>query len=200
MSHEKSEKSADSLGSMIDRLIDVAQEEKSVSFESMMSAVGRRSFGPLVLMIGLIAMSPLSGIPTVPSILGGIVVLVAGQLALGRQHFWIPRRLLRREVSAGKLERGLRAVQPVGRTVDRFLKPRLTFLTRGVGAYVMALLCVVVGATMPPLEILPFLATSAGVALTAFGLSLTANDGLFGLIAIVSTLGVFYLVVSNWPF
>ena len=166
---------------------------------SMMEAIGRRSFGPIIAFLGLIAMSPLSGIPTLPSILGLIVVLVAGQLVLGRTYFWIPNRLLEHSISTDKLQKGLDALRPAGRFIDRLLKPRLIFLTQGAGAYVMAVLCLLVGLTMPPLEILPFLATTAGVALTAFDLAIIANDGLLALIAVAGTMGVAYLVVGHWP-
>lgn len=184
------------LEEMLDRLIEAADSGDSVTVESMMEAVGRRSFGPIVLLVGLVAMSPLSGIPTIPSILGIVVVLVAGQLLVGRKHFWIPKRLLRRSIPSDKFAKALKVLLPAGRFVDRFLRPRLTFLTRGGGAYLMAVLCVLVGATMPPLELLPFLATTAGAALTAYGLALIAHDGMLALVAIGATLGVGYLAVS----
>jgi hypothetical protein len=57
-------------------------------------------------------------------------------------------------------------------------------LTGKVGTYVIALVCILVAATMPPLELIPFAATAAGAALTAFGLSLIAHDGVMVLIAL----------------
>ena len=58
---------------------------------------------------------------------------------------------------------------------------------------------VAIGATMPPLEILPFLATTAGAALTMFGLALIARDGLMALIGMAFTGGLIALIVVNWP-
>jgi hypothetical protein len=63
----------------------------------------------------------------------------------------------------------------------------MTVLRHCAGVYVIAVLCVVIAATMPPMEIVPFAATSAGAALTAFALSLLSHDGLVALIAIVFT-------------
>ncbi|MDQ8187592.1 exopolysaccharide biosynthesis protein [Pelagicoccus sp. SDUM812002] len=185
---------------MLDGLSAASQEQESVTMEAMMESVGRRSFGPVVLMIGLIAMSPLSGIPTLPSILGVMVVLVAGQMVVGRRRFWVPKRLLQRSIASKKLKKGLGVLRPVGRFIDRILKPRLTFLTNGLGARFMAILCVLVGATMPPLELLPFLATTAGAALSSFGLAMIAHDGVLALLAIAATSGVFYLAASEWLF
>ncbi|MBD5780108.1 exopolysaccharide biosynthesis protein [Pelagicoccus sp. NFK12] len=192
----KYENEPQSLGEVIDRLDEAAQREQAVSLEVMMQAVGRRSFGPIVLLVGVIAMSPLSGIPTLPSLLGVLVVLVAGQLVIGRKRFWIPSGLLERSISSKKVEKGLNAVRPIGRFVDRFLKPRLTVFTKGIGSYVMAVFCVLVGATMPPLEVLPFLATSAGLVLTSFGLAIISQDGVLALFAMGGTSLIGFLAVK----
>ncbi|WP_269537649.1 exopolysaccharide biosynthesis protein [Cerasicoccus fimbriatus] len=187
------------LSEMLDRLEYNGSEDK-VTIASMMDSVGRRGFGPLMLIPGLIAMSPLSGIPTLPSILGVMVVLIAGQLLIGKKVFWLPRKILDRSVDKEKFDKGIGAVRPVARFVDKLIGPRLTFLTQGPAVYATALICVVVGATMPPLEILPFLATTAGSVLTIFSLSLIARDGLLALIGYTLTGGLIYLVVAQWPF
>lgn len=182
---------------MLDRLEENARERDRVTIDSMMDAVGRRSFGPVILIVGLIAMSPLSGIPTLPSILGVMVVLVAGQLLLGKDHFWLPGKVLRRSISQEKFLRGIEFIRPASRWVDRCVSPRLTFLTKGPGAHAVAFFCVLIGLTMPPLEILPFMATTAGVALTVFGLSLVANDGLLALLAFLVTGGMAVFVAMQ---
>lgn len=182
---------------VLDRLTESAEGEEQVSIGMMMEAVGRRSFGPVVLVVGLIAASPLSGIPTLPSILGIMVVLVAGQLLLGQKHFWLPKKVLKRSISSSKLRKGLDVVRPAGRFIDRFLRPRLCFMTRGSGTYVIALLCVVIGITMPPLEILPFLASIAGIALAFLGLALISHDGVLALIAIAVTGTGGYLAITQ---
>lgn len=170
------------LTQVLDRLEESAEGEEKVTIDAMLDSVGRRSFGPLILVPGLIAMSPLSGIPTLPSILGVIVVLIAGQMLIGKEHFWLPQKALNRKIEKKAFTKGIRALRPVGRFVDRLLQPRLTFLTKNIGNKLVALVCIVVGATMPPLEILPFLATTAGAALTLFSLALIANDGLLALL------------------
>lgn len=48
-----------------------------------------------------------------------------------------------------------------------------------------------------PLEVIPFSANVAGAALTAFGLSLIAHDGILALFAFAFTIATFGLVVYN---
>ena len=50
---------------------------------------------------------------------------------------------------------------------------------------------------MPVMEVIPFSANAAGAALTAFGLSLIARDGLLALIAFTFTAITIGLVAYN---
>ena len=178
------------LEQLLDRLSEAgAEAEGKISLEEAVEAVGRRSFGPLLLLAGLIAASPLSGIPGLPTTVAVLVMMVGVQMLVGRKHFWLPRWVLERRISTKKFCKALSFMRPAARGVDRFLRPRLTVLTRGAGTYVIATICVLIAMTMPPLEILPFLATIAGIALTAFGLALIAHDGLLFIVALVATLG-----------
>tara|TARA_R100000027_G_scaffold52103_1_gene40775 strand:+ start:6867 stop:7460 length:594 start_codon:yes stop_codon:yes gene_type:complete len=170
---------------ILQRLQEKGQDEEKVTIGGMIEATGSRSFGPLLLLAGLVAISPLSGIPGIPTTVGIIVILSAGQLLIGRDHFWLPDWILRKKISGSKIEKGMKMLMKPAGVVDRVMRPRLQFLTKGLGAWFVALFCVCVAMTMPPLEPLPFLASTAGIVLTLMGLALTTNDGLVALIAIV---------------
>ncbi|MFC6979943.1 exopolysaccharide biosynthesis protein [Microbulbifer taiwanensis] len=173
-----------------------AKRRKRVSLDLVVRAVGRRSFAPLLLLVGIILFSPLSGIPGVPTIMGLLVLLTAVQLLLGRSHFWLPQWLLRRSISKGKLIRALHWLQKPARFIDRWLRPRLEFLVGRAGTYVIAAICAVIALALPAMEIVPFSATTAGMALTALGLALVAHDGVLALFAFVVTAFVFGLIAG----
>ena len=79
-----------------------------MSVGDLMAAVGERSFGPLVLLAGLITVAPLTGdIPGAPTLLGLLVLLTLGQLLCQRRSVWIPSRLSNRRISKQKLFKGL---------------------------------------------------------------------------------------------
>ncbi|MEQ4538006.1 MAG: exopolysaccharide biosynthesis protein [Billgrantia sp.] len=60
-------------------------------FDAVLEAIGRRSFGPLLLLAGLVTLAPvISGIPGVPSLMGMFTFLVCAQLLVGRRTFWLP--------------------------------------------------------------------------------------------------------------
>jgi hypothetical protein len=171
------------LEALLDLLGKAGEGKERVTIEIMIEAAGRRSFGPLLLVPGLIALSPLSGIPGMPTTVGIMVLVLAGQLLLGRRHFWLPKWLLKRSVSKAKFERALRFLSPLARSIDRMIRPRLRRLTQDGAIYFISVMAILVALTLPPLEFVPFAATTAGAALTAFGLALIAHDGVLVVIA-----------------
>lgn len=191
---------ATTLNALLDKLEDAGPDDagdRPVHLGELLDAVGRRSFGPILLLVGLIAFSPLSGIPGMPSMLGVTVILVAGQLVVGKKRFWVPGWVARRSISRGKLDRALKFLRRPARWVDNVLRERLAFLTRGIATYGIALLSLLIAATMPPLEIVPFAASTAGLALMAFGLALTAHDGVMALVAVAFTLATGFWMVNQ---
>ncbi|MDX1598718.1 MAG: exopolysaccharide biosynthesis protein, partial [Marinobacter sp.] len=161
----------------------VAANRSHVSIGEMMDAIGRRTFGPVVLLVGLILVTPLSGVPGIPTLMGLLTLLTLGQVLLGRKRFWLPAWLVKRKVSQRKLLQGLKLLRPAAGKIDRLIRPRLALLVKGPGLYVMALGCMVIAVVIPATEVVPFSSSIAGVALVLFGLTMISKDGLLALYA-----------------
>lgn len=173
---------------LIDLLDTATRNSERVELSLIVEEVGERSFGPLLLIAGLITLTPLIGdIPGVPTVMALLVFLISLQLLLNRRNFWLPQWLLKRSMTRDKFATVLRWMRPPARFVDRLLRPRLTWLIRGAAHYWIAATCLVVALAMPPMELVPFSANGAGLVLTAFGLALTARDGLLALLAYAVT-------------
>ncbi|HEX7027917.1 MAG TPA: exopolysaccharide biosynthesis protein [Gammaproteobacteria bacterium] len=173
------------LEQLLDRIDKDAVEGSRVSVDAILDAVGRRSFGPLLLVAGLITLTPVIGdIPGVPTLMGVIVLLTAVQLLFRRDHFWLPHWILDRTLPRSKLCKMLKWLRPPARFLDRLTRPRLSAFTRGVGGYVIATACLVTAITMPATEVVLFSANVVGLVLTLFGLALIARDGLLALLAL----------------
>lgn len=185
------------LEQLIDQIIAVADAKHGrVSVADVLEAVGSRSFAPLLLLTAVLLVSPLSGVPAFATSMGLIVALVSLQMLFGRAHFWLPAWLLRRSLDGATLRRVLRWLRPRAQTVDRFLRPRLTRLVQGPCQYLIAVLCLLIAGALPLMELIPFSASLAGVALATLGLSLVANDGALALLAYAVTAVVGYLIVG----
>ncbi len=182
------------LEALLEHLDEAARRENHhLTVADLLAAVGARSFSPILLLSGTLVTSPLSGIPAMPTATACVVFLVSIQLLCGRRDFWLPGWLLRLHVGNQGLQTAVKWLRRPARFVDYFIQPRLGWLVRGIATRLIALLCLFVAALMPLMEFIPFSSTVAGAALTAFGLALVSNDGLFALLAyalVGATIGV----------
>lgn len=184
------------LEELLDHLESAADTDHCrITVEEIISAVGSRSFAPLLLMVGVLIASPLSGIPLFPTISAIIVVLVSAQMLAGRDHFWLPPWLLRRTVPRERMRSATRWLRPTARFIDSLLRPRLALLVVGPATAIIASLCLVIAAGMPVLELIPFSSSLAGTTLAMFGLALVSRDGLLAFIAYVTAGATLWLVI-----
>ncbi len=191
---------ATNLEQLLDKLGHAPDDGDKITIGGIVETVGRRSFGPLLLVTGLLAASPLAAVPGIPTTLGLLTAIIAVQMLLRRDRFWLPKWITNRHLPHDKFCKGLAVMRKPARVIDRFLKPRLEIVTRQAGLYTVALICSLIGVAMPSLEIVPFSAHIAGLALTAFGLALIAHDGLLGLIALAITAGAVTFVAVTTLF
>lgn len=195
---ERNHNDATSMEQLLDQIRESATEAGQVSVNAILNSVGERSFGPVVLLAGLITIAPLIGdIPGVPTILGLVVLLTLGQLLFQRHSIWLPSWISRRSVPQHKLLKGLDWLQKPARFLDSWTGPRLVFLVDGPGLYVMAIICMAVAMGMPLMEVVPFSANGAGAALIAFGLAIVARDGVLAILATSITLVTGWFVVTS---
>lgn len=162
---------------LFDRLLEESEGDE-ISVSEMLDAFGHRAFGPLILVPALLAVLPTGAIPGVPIVLGLVIILVSGQMLLGKTNPWIPRRLRERSVKREVVEESWERFRPVFKRIDSLLKTRLTFLAKAPFIYPVAVIVIALAIAMAPLEIVPFAVAVPGLAICAFGIGITARDGL----------------------
>lgn len=188
---------AQALADIVDKITTAGDGDGDISVGEIVQSVGQRSFGPMLLVPGLIVLSPISGIPGVPTLGAVAVLLIAGQMLIGRKCFWIPGFLSRRKVSQDRMQKARKFLMPIARFVDRLVGPRLSFLTDRPFNYLIAVTCVLIALIMPPLEAIIFANVVTSAAISAFGLALVARDGILAVIAFVLTGGSLYFLFST---
>jgi hypothetical protein len=169
------------------------ESEADVRFGVLLSAVGRRSYGPLLLIIGLFAISPATILPGMTTVAAAITLLVAGQMALGFKRPWLPRFVLNLKVPRRPFLQFLDNTRPTVERIDGvWLRERWAFMT--VPLFVnMVALCVIAAAMITfPLSLIPFAPLAPGIAVVMFGLGMTARDGVWLCAGIVLTAAAFF--------
>lgn len=183
---------------ILDRLNETAREHQNVSIGNMVEAFGHRSYGPFLIVPALVELTPIGGIPGVPTFLAAIILLFAIQMVFGRHHFWMPGFLSSRSVSAKRLKQADDKLLPIARWLDRWFHGRLPRLTKGPFVRAAAVICVLLTLTVPPLELVPFASSGPMLAIAMFGLALLVRDGLLMIVATVIAIGAFGFGLWLW--
>lgn len=145
----------------------------------LLNAAGRRSYGPLLLVIGLFAISPATLLPGMTSVAAAITLLIAAQMVLGLRRPWLPRRVLELRVPRRPFFAFLDRARPRVEQLDGdIVRARWEPLTRGPFMALVAI-CVVLAALITfPLSLIPFAPLAPGIAVVLFAIGIIARDGL----------------------
>ncbi len=161
----------------------------------VLDSVGRRTYGPLLLVIGLIAVSPLTALPGTTWLVAVLTLLVAGQMALGMKRVWLPRKARDMSLPPEGVKGAVEKSRGVAKVVDTLLKPRLTFLSKPPFVNFVALLVIGAALITFPLGLIPLAPLAPGLAVVFFGLGMTARDGLWLLLGTLAVGGAFWLAL-----
>lgn len=166
----------------------------------LLNAAGRRSYGPLLLVIGLFAISPATVLPGMTSVAAAITLLIAAQMAFGLRRPWLPRQVLELRVPRAPFVAFLDCARPrVERLNGDLVRQRWEPLTRGPFMYVVAL-CVVLAALVTfPLSLIPFAPLAPGIAVVLFAIGIIARDGVLLALGMVFTATALAFLMQVWP-
>jgi hypothetical protein len=156
----------------------------------VVSGLGDRSFGWLIIIFSLVNLLPL---PPGSTVLTGIpLVLVTAQMALGLRQIWLPGFINRVAVSRKNFQRRVLRLRPIIRPIERITRARHEYIfapgpEQALGVF---LLCVAIALLLP----IPLSAYLPAIALFVSGVGLVERDGLVTLIGVV--IGVVAITVT----
>ncbi|MEM6340940.1 MAG: exopolysaccharide biosynthesis protein [Pseudomonadota bacterium] len=160
-------------------LMDEAATAPSVSVRDLLERIGEQSILPLVLAVSIIIVSPISGIPGVPTISALILLTLMMQVVLQRRHIWLPGFILRREINGPRLQKAITWLRKPGAWFDRHSKPRFLLLTAGPLRWLTLTICMAVPLAWPFLELLPMVTSFGAGAISLMAFGLLTRDGLY---------------------
>jgi hypothetical protein len=172
-----------------------------LTVRDIMSVLQDRAFALLIVLLGLPNCLPMP--PPIPLVCGLLLALVAIQIVSGREAPWLPRQLMNRSVARTDVERAVGRAVPAFRRLERFSRPRMTFLDTPFAMRVMGLIILVLslGLLFAP----PFVGQiPLGLAVCLVGLGLVERDGLviigglvIGSIGLTLSLGFVYAIFTG---
>ncbi len=182
-------------------------EGEEVTVRELLHAIGRRAYGPVLMLLGFIAVSPLTIIPGANWFVATLTLIFALQIVVGRRTPWLPKSALDFSFRRSLLVQGAKGGEKYAHMVDALVRPRLHVLTESPFVQVVALLCVLAALITYPLGLVPFGPLLPSLTILLFGLALTARDGVVLLLAALTFTGASVLVwrmlpklMQLWPF
>lgn len=186
------------LNDVLDEIADTAgTSSRPFMLGDLLESVGRRSYGPLLLVIGLFAISPATAIPGMTWFAAAITLIVAGQMAVGLHRIWLPKWALNIRIGRRDVRAGIEKTRPAARWIDHLLRPRLEFLSKPPFVNLIALLCICAALITFPLGLIPLAPLIPGLAIVFFGLGMTARDGVWLLLGAIVVGGAFWLALPR---
>jgi hypothetical protein len=177
-----------------------SDDDNTITIGEILEMVGRRSYGPLLLIIGLLSVSPATLIPGSTWAFAALTLLIAVQMVFGLKHPWLPKKALDFSLQEKPVMDGIGKARRWTMRIDKLIRPRWTFLAKAPWVSVFALICVAAALITFPLGFIPFAPLLPGLSIILVGLGLTARDGF-----LLSAAGIIVLIagcfIAGWrPF
>lgn len=177
------------LESIVDEAIDRSENGK-VSLRALLKAWGDRSYGPLFILLGFFAGTPLAVIPGAAAIVGVLISVLAVQMLFGMAHPWLPGWALDRSVKQKNLIEARRKVERPLALLDHLITERWPWASGEVMRRIAALVVAVLGFVMVPFDAVPMAVAIPAWTVVVFGVAITARDGLAMIAAMAFAAGV----------
>lgn len=145
-----------------------------ISIKDILRLLDDRSSWTLLLVLALPMAIPIPA-PGLSVPFGACMMLTSAQIALGRNHVWVPEILARRTMQAATLAKVVRAALPTLRRLEKIVRPRKRWLAGDWMQVPIGVACLVL-ATIITLPI-PLGHVVPGTAISLFALGMMERDG-----------------------
>lgn len=178
-------------------LIDMLQDQNhagDLTFFRIVQYLGDRAYGLSILFFALPSALPISAIPGIALFFSMPIFLLSVQMILMKKNLWLPKKLGTIKIPHEKLKKIIQAAIPYLQKIEKWLKPRLSFMT-SVYMDIMngiILLCLSILLMLP----IPFSNYLLATLIIIFSLGLIEKDGVFIATAYVGTFLYVSLVYS----
>ncbi|ASE38976.2 exopolysaccharide biosynthesis protein [Brevundimonas vesicularis] len=175
--------------------------DAGLTLHEIRDRLDERAYGLLILLLSIPCLVP--GLYGVPQVVGLIVILLAGQMLVGREEPWLPRWFLNLRCKGSWLKAMADFAETKLGWIDRLSRPRLRRFADGPGEKLAAVFMILATVTI----VMPLTNTIPSIALALLSVGLIQRDGLFVLagcavttvwLTILGALGTGLLMGAEW--
>lgn len=181
------------IGGMLDDLSALTHTHEQVSLGQVIDCIGRRGFGPLLMVLSVFLILPIGMIPGVPGVVGIVTGMIGGLMLVGATRLHLPGRLARFSFGSRHLRAAVDRVRPYTHKLRRITRPRLLLLVRGaLPLAFVALILMATGAVVFFVGFIPGLPFLMSLHVLFFGIGMTTRDG------VMTVIGFLLLTPEIW--
>lgn len=162
-----------------------ANSDKVTLFD-IKTALHERGFGILIIIFSLPLSVPIPVPPGYTTILSMPLILFSLQLLFGFDSPWMPHWLERKSFQRSTLALVVEKTSPALRKIEKFMKPRMSFIFCGPGekilAFIMLLCALSIAIPLPLTNFIPAIGT------TLISLGIMSKDGLLSILGVLVSL------------
>ncbi|NSX34689.1 exopolysaccharide biosynthesis protein [Brevundimonas vesicularis] len=147
--------------------------DAGLTLHEIRDRLDERAYGLLILLLSIPCLVP--GLYGVPQVVGLIVILLAGQMLVGREEPWLPRWFLNLRCKGSWLKAMADFAETKLSWIDRLSRPRLRRFADGPGEKLAAVFMILATVTI----VMPLTNTIPSIALALLSVGLIQRDGLF---------------------
>lgn len=158
---------------------------EKITVRQLMELVGEQGLLFFCMVLTIPFLVPVS-IPGVSTVFGAVIILISIGIILNRLP-WLPNRIMQREFATSSLAPTLEKGAEMFKRMDRWVRPRLSFLTQGAAINRINGLALLFGGILLifPFGFIPFSNTFPGWAILFLAVGMLQRDGLFILIGYI---------------
>jgi hypothetical protein len=169
-------------------------DSDKVTLFDIKTALHERGFGILIIIFSLPLSVPIPVPPGYTTILSIPLILFSLQLLFGFDSPWMPHWLERRSFQRSTLALVVEKTSPVLKKIEKFMKPRMSFIFYGPGekilAFIMLLSALSIALPLPLTNFIPAIGT------TLISLGIMNKDGLVSILGVlVSLCGILFALI-----
>lgn len=153
-------------------------EGNHVNIGEVADSIEAPAFGILLLLPALIVILPISIIPGVSSLCAAVAVFTGCHILFGREALWLPERIRNIYFNGDRMALVLGKMNTVAKKMDRFSKPRFTFMTNGFAGKLASATVIILASATIILGFIPLVDIALMLPIVFFGLGSYTRDGL----------------------
>ncbi|WP_264336749.1 MULTISPECIES: exopolysaccharide biosynthesis protein [unclassified Wolbachia] len=161
-------------------------DNDKVTLFDIKTALHERGFGILIIIFSLPLSVPIPVPPGYTTILSIPLILFSLQLLFGFDSPWMPNWLERKSFQRSTLALMVEKTSPTLKKIEKFMKPRMSFIFRGPGenilAFIMLLCALSIAIPLPLTNFIPAIGT------TLISLGIMSKDGFLSIMGVLVSL------------